>query len=180
MISAREQFWQGQTFAFVGNSAKKGFPRLSYGKSKKLGKTAFAVDPSCDAIDGDRAYPDFDALPHKVEAAVLEVPREETAEWVKKAADAGIQRVWIHMNRDTPEALEIAKDRLAAHWRLCRHVREPRAVVSLDPQAHRQADEAVLSQHSAQCLEDPASTTVAPPSVTFNIVPLSERGSRIR
>ena len=111
MISAREQFCQGQTFAFVGNSAKKGFPRLSYGKSKKLGKTAFAVDPSCDAIDGDRAYPDFDALPHKVEAAVLEVPREETAEWVKKAADAGIQRVWIHMNRDTPEALEIAKDR---------------------------------------------------------------------
>ncbi len=111
MTSAREQFWERPSFAFVGNSEKKGFPLLSYGKSKKIGKKAFAVDPSRDSIAGDRAYSDFDALPEKVDAAVLEVPREDTAEWVKKAADAGIEHVWIHQNRETPEALDIAKER---------------------------------------------------------------------
>lgn len=111
MTSQREEFWQGPSFAFVGTSAKKGFPLLSYGKCKKLGKKAFAIDPSRARIAGDRAYRDFDSLPEKVEAAVLEVPREDTADWVRKAADAGVQKVWIHFNRDTPEAIAVAKER---------------------------------------------------------------------
>ena len=41
---------------------------------------------------------------------VLEVPKEETREWVARAAKAGIRDVWIHMQRDTPEALELAKE----------------------------------------------------------------------
>ena len=32
-------------------------------------------------------------------------------EWIRKAADAGIRHVWIHMNRETPEALAVAKER---------------------------------------------------------------------
>ena len=111
MTSAHERFWQGSSFAFVGLSAKKGFPHLSYEKSKALGKKVFAIDPSREEIAGDRAYADFAALPEKVEAAVLEVPREDTAGWVEKAADAGIRRVWIHASRDTPEAIALGKDR---------------------------------------------------------------------
>jgi predicted CoA-binding protein len=111
MASAHEMFWTRSTYAFVGHSAKKGFPRISYGELKKGGKKAFAVDPSVDQIDGDKTYPDLRSLPEKVDGVVIEVPREETLDWVRQAADAGIKNVWVHMNRDTPEALALAKEK---------------------------------------------------------------------
>lgn len=111
MQSEREQFWNSPSFAFVGHTTRRGFPRLSYGKCKKLGKKVFAVDPSVERVDGDQTYAGFDALPEPVDAAVIEVPRAETAEWVKKAADAGVKKVWIHMMRETPEAIAIGRER---------------------------------------------------------------------
>jgi predicted CoA-binding protein len=111
MPSDYEEFWNRSSFAFVGHSAAKGFPKLSYGALREQGKKVFAVDPSVDQIDGDRTYPDLQSLPEKVDAVVLEVPKEETEGWVKKVADAGIQNVWIHMGRDTAEALNLAQEK---------------------------------------------------------------------
>jgi predicted CoA-binding protein len=111
MTTAHEEFWNHSSFAFVAHSAKKPFPRLSYQELKKQGRKVFPVDPSVGEIEGDATYPDLASLPEKVDAVVLESPREETADWVRRAADAGIENVWIHMNRDTPEALEVAKER---------------------------------------------------------------------
>jgi predicted CoA-binding protein len=120
MPSEREEFWKNTSFAFVGRSAEKPFPTLSYGELKKQGKKVFAVDPSAEEIAGDRTYPDLASLPEKVEAVVLEVPRQETEDWVAKAADAGIRKVWIHMNRETPEALALARDRgMTVHTGSC-------------------------------------------------------------
>lgn len=109
MSTAHETFWTHSSFAFVGNSAKKGFPKISYGEAKKRGKKVFAVDPSTGQIAGDKAYPDLRSLPEMVDGVVLEVSREETFDWVRQAAAAGIKNVWIHMNRETPEAVEFAK-----------------------------------------------------------------------
>ena len=109
MPSAHEAFWQNKSFAFVGHSAKSAFPKLSYGATKKLGKTAYAVDPSAETIEGDEAYADLSSLPGPIDAVVIEVPKEETAGWVEAAAAAGVKNVWIHMHRDTPEALAAAK-----------------------------------------------------------------------
>jgi uncharacterized protein len=109
MASAYEAFWTQSSFAFVGHSTAKGFPRLSYGEAKKHGKKVFAVDPSVDQIDGDKTYPDLRALPEKVDGVVVEVPREETFDIVRQAADVGIKNVWVHMNRDTPETVEFAR-----------------------------------------------------------------------
>jgi len=111
MASAHEAFWTHSSYAFVGHSAKKPFPRISYGEAKKSGKKVFAVDASVEQIDGDKTYPNLRSLPEKVEAVVLEVPREETLELVRQAAAAGIKNVWVHMNRETPEAIEFAKHR---------------------------------------------------------------------
>jgi predicted CoA-binding protein len=111
MLTEHEEFWTNSSFAFVGHSTAKGFPTLSYGELKKQGKKVFAVDPSVDEIAGDKTYPDLASLPEKVDAAVLEVPKQETEDWVAKAADAGIQNVWIHMSRETPEALALARER---------------------------------------------------------------------
>ena len=107
--SERERFWDHGSFTVVGDSAKKKFPRLTYNALKKAGKTVFAVDPSSGDVEGDKAYPDFKYLPSPVEAAVLELPKEETAAWVKLAAEAGIKNVWIHQATDTPEALAVAE-----------------------------------------------------------------------
>ena len=109
MSTEHEEFWTNSSFAFVGHSTAKGFPTLSYGELKKQGKKVFPVDPSVDEIAGDKTYPDLASLPEKVDAAVLEVPKQETEDWVAKAADAEIQNVWIHMNRETPEALALAR-----------------------------------------------------------------------
>lgn len=111
MPSYRETFWDNASFAFVGHSAKKPFPKLSYGELKRQGKKVFAVDPSVESVLGDRTYADLASLPQKVAAVVIEVPREETARWVERAADAGVEHVWIHMLRDTPEALAVARAR---------------------------------------------------------------------
>ena len=106
-----QEFFDHQSFAVVGHEAKKNFPHLTYRGLKRRGKTVFPVDPSADEIDGDRAYHDLAELPQKVEAAILEVPKEDTRNWVAKVADAGIRDVWIHMNRETPEAVALAKEK---------------------------------------------------------------------
>jgi hypothetical protein len=109
MASDYQSFWTFQRYAVVGNSARKTFPRITFGELAKSGKTAYAVDPSTDQVEGKPAYRDFAALPDRVEAAVLELPKEETAAWVRRAVDAGIRDIWIHQGTDTPEAVAIAE-----------------------------------------------------------------------
>jgi predicted CoA-binding protein len=111
MSSQHEEFWNHSSYAFVGHSAVKPFPKLSYGELKKQGKKVFAVDPSVDRIGDDTTFRDLESLPEKVEAVVLETPKAETEDWVRKVADAGIRNVWIHMARETPEAVALAKER---------------------------------------------------------------------
>ncbi len=112
MPSACEQFWDAGSYAVVGRQAsKKPYPKITYGALKERGKTVYAMDPDGGTVEGDAAYADFGALPGPVEAAVLELPKEDTAAWVAKAADAGVKRVWIHQMTDTPEALAEAEKR---------------------------------------------------------------------
>ena len=120
MPTEHERFWTQSSYAFVGHSAVKPFPKLSYGQLKKRGVKVFAVDPSADEVEGDRTYADLGSLPASVDAVNWDWPKEESADWVRKAADAGIQSVWIHMGRDTPEAVELAKERgLELHTGTC-------------------------------------------------------------
>ena len=111
MTSNYEQFWEHRNYAVVGNSAKKKYPRLTYNGLKASGKTVYPIDPDAKTIEGDTAYPDFGSLPAKVDAAVLELPKGETKEWVEKAAQAGIKNVWLHMKTDTPEAVALAREK---------------------------------------------------------------------
>ena len=111
MPSFYETFWDNERYAVVGNTAHKPFPRITYANLKQRATTLFPVDPSIADIEGDTTYADLASLPEKVQAVVIEVPSEQTAEWVNKAADAGIEHVWIHQGADTPEALAIAEQR---------------------------------------------------------------------
>ena len=111
MASNYETFWENESFAVVGDRAKQNFPVLTYRGLKKLGKAVFPIDPCVEEIEGDHAYATLDSLPARVDAVVLEVPKADTRDWVAKAADAGIKDVWIHMGRETPEALALARDK---------------------------------------------------------------------
>jgi predicted CoA-binding protein len=102
MPTDHEQFWTNSSFAFVGHSTEKGFPTLSYGELKRQGKKVFAVDPSVDQIAGDKTYPDLACLPEKVDAVVLEVPKQETAGWVAKADSVHLAG-WAHPGSEYPE-----------------------------------------------------------------------------
>jgi predicted CoA-binding protein len=109
MPSFHETFWQFERFAVVGHSARKNFPLLTYGGLKDRGKTVYPVDPSSETVEGDTAYPDLASLPGAVDAVVVEVPRDETEQWVRRAAEAGIKDVWLHQLSDTPEAVALAE-----------------------------------------------------------------------
>lgn len=111
MASNYETFWENDCFAVVGDKAKQNFPVLTYRGLKKLGKVVFPVDPSVEEVEGDHTYATLEGLPSKVDAVVLEVPKDDTRDWVAKVADAGIKDVWIHMGRETPEALALARDK---------------------------------------------------------------------
>ena len=120
MPSDRETFWYTDSYVVIGDSQQKPFPTLTYGALKARGNTVYAVDESAAQIEGDPAYRTLDELPGPVDAAVLEVAREDTALWIERIANAGIINLWIHMGRDTPEALELAKQRgLAVRYGTC-------------------------------------------------------------
>ena len=111
MSSSREQFWTHGAYAVIGHNAQRPFPKLSYRGLTASGKKVYAVDPSGGEVEGYPTVPSLEALPGPVDAAVLELPKEEVPAWLHKLADAGIQRAWLHMKTDSPEALAAAKER---------------------------------------------------------------------
>jgi predicted CoA-binding protein len=112
MPSECEGFWDAESYAVIGHQAsKKPYPKITYGALKERGKTVYALDPDGGTVEGDTAYTDFASLPGPVRAAVMELPKEETAGWVAKAADAGVEQIWLHQMTDTPEALAEAEKR---------------------------------------------------------------------
>ncbi|HJW76215.1 MAG TPA: CoA-binding protein [Thermoleophilia bacterium] len=118
MPSTREDFWALSSYAVIGDSSGgRKFPQLTYRGLKRLGKTVLAVDPGASEIEGDRTYPDLASLPQPVEAAVLEVAKQDAARWMETIVAAGIPNVWVHQSTETPEALQEAE---GAHLR-CEH-----------------------------------------------------------
>jgi predicted CoA-binding protein len=112
MPSDREQFFTLDSFAVVGATREKPFPKLTYGNLRRAGKRVFPVDLSgAETVEGDPAYGSLGDLPQEVQGVVLEVPRERTLEVVQQAADRGIRDLWIHMGRDTPEALALCQEK---------------------------------------------------------------------
>jgi uncharacterized protein len=116
MASAHEEFWTHDTYAMVGDSSGRKFPLTTYHALKKADKTVYAIDLGSTEIDGDKVYPDLKSLPTVPDGVVLELPKDETAAWVKAAAEAGVKNVWIHQKTDTPEALAAAE---AAGMNIC-------------------------------------------------------------
>jgi uncharacterized protein len=121
MPSHRESFFQHQTFAVVGDSSLKGFPKLTLRGLRRMGKTVYAVDLGGRPADGgEPTLAKLDDLPEAVEAAVVEVPRRATLGVVEQVARRGIQQLWLHQNSDTPEVLAFCRrEGIDVRWGSC-------------------------------------------------------------
>ncbi len=110
MASNKEQFFALNSFAFIGDTSARPFPKLSYNNLRQRQVVVFPIDLSGkEEIEGDKAYAAIADLPEPVEGVVVEVPREQTMSVVEQVVAAGIKDLWLHMKTDTPEVLELCK-----------------------------------------------------------------------
>ncbi len=110
MDSDYQKFWEYKSFAVIGNSKNRPFPKFTLAGLLNSGKTAYPVDPAVDNIEGTAAFSSLSELPGPVEAAVIEVQKEETLAGVEAVVTSGIKNLWIHMGTETPEAIKAAND----------------------------------------------------------------------
>lgn len=93
----------------VGDSTRGTFPFLTYdGLNQQEVIKAYAVDPGGSQNPDIQSYPSLSSLPERPDTAVLEVPKEDCKSWVEKCVGIGVKRIWIHMRRETQEAIDYA------------------------------------------------------------------------
>ncbi len=69
---------------------------LIYNRLKKTGHTVFAVNPNMQTFEGDRCYPNLQAIPGGVDGVVIITRPETTERIVHDCGEAGVPRVWMH------------------------------------------------------------------------------------
>lgn len=100
-----------KTYAIAGMSRSgRKFGNNIATELKKKGFKIFPLHPEADDILGEKSYKTFDAMPEKPEAVIIVLPSRQTHNVVKKAFDAGINRIWIQQGSDTPEALKFCEE----------------------------------------------------------------------
>ena len=94
------------TYAVVGASrSPEKYGYLVYRSLKAAGKTAFAVNPRAETVDGDRCYPALADLPHPAEVAVMIVPPAATGAAVAECARLGIRQTWMQPGAESEAAV---------------------------------------------------------------------------
>lgn len=111
MASNKASFFNATSYVVVGNSRTKGFPVITYRNLRRMGKTVYPVDlGGGDTVEGDKAYASVAEVPGDVDAAIIEVPAEQTLAAAKSVVEAGIGHVWLHQRSDTPAVVSYLRD----------------------------------------------------------------------
>jgi uncharacterized protein len=71
---------------------------LIYRRLKATGHEVFAVNPHMQAFEGERCYPNLQAIPGGVDGVVIITRPEVTEQIVHDCRDAGVRRVWMHQS----------------------------------------------------------------------------------
>ncbi|MBC8401506.1 MAG: CoA-binding protein [Candidatus Marinimicrobia bacterium] len=109
MTSKYEQFWNHNSYALIGHHQKRNFPVLTLTGLQNSGKTVYPVDASIAIVEGSKTFASLSDLPDTVEAAIIEVSKEDIVSSVQQVIEAGIKNLWIHRGTDTPEAIAAAR-----------------------------------------------------------------------
>lgn len=100
-----------QTYAVVGASRRPHkYGHLVYQSLKAAGKTAYAVNPRTDDVEGDRCYQSLADLPTVPDVAVMVVPPAVTEAAVAECARRGITNVWMQPGAESPTAVQACHD----------------------------------------------------------------------
>lgn len=93
-----EAFLAQKRIAVVGVSRRKGTGNGILKALRQRGYEVLPVNPNAAEVGGETCYPDLQAIPGGVDAAVV-VTRPEVAEdVVRECAETGVSHVWMHHN----------------------------------------------------------------------------------
>ena len=113
-----DDFLAQKRIAIAGVSRNKGqhpVGNLIYERLKKTGHEVFAVNPHMQTFEGDRCYPNLQAIPGGVDGVVIITRPTTTQRIVRDCNEAGVRRVWMHQSVGkstsvSPEAVEYCRD----------------------------------------------------------------------
>ena len=80
----------------VSRSPKDHGANVVYKRLRDRGYTVFAVNPSADELEGDKAYHDLKSIPGGVEGVIIATSPAHGEETMREVVDLGIRDVWMH------------------------------------------------------------------------------------
>jgi len=111
-LSSIQSFLEPRELAIAGVSRNpKKFGRQVYEHLKGSGYKIYPVNPHIEELEGEVCYKSIRDLPGNVDRIYIVTPAKETEEAVRQSLDKGIRSIWIQQRSDTPEALELLRDR---------------------------------------------------------------------
>ena len=109
-----EKFLAPKKMAVAGVSRNpKKFGYIAFKELAERGFDLYPVHPEADEILGVKCYHSVASLPDGVTHLLSMVPKPETESVVSEALSRGIGNIWIQQMSETPEAVELAKEKKA-------------------------------------------------------------------
>ncbi len=94
-----QEFLAQERIAVAGVSrTKQDAANLIYKKLRETGHTVFALNPTAETVEGDRCYPNLQAISGGIDGVIIVTKPEVTEQVVQDAVAAGVPRVWMHNN----------------------------------------------------------------------------------
>ena len=91
-------FLAQKRIAVVGVSREQGTGNGIFTSLRGRGYEVFPVNPNTTEVMGEPCYPNLQAIPGGVDAAVIVTRPEVTEAVVRDCAEAGVSHVWMHYN----------------------------------------------------------------------------------
>lgn len=111
MNQAIQDFIDSKRIAIVGVSRSgKKFGNITLVEMKQRGYQMFVVHPEAKEIQGDRCYPNLQALTGQVDGVLISVPPKQSTQVLRDAVAAGIKRIWVQSGAESDELLAAAKE----------------------------------------------------------------------
>jgi uncharacterized protein len=104
--AAVNEFLSGRRLAVIGASDdERNFGKTVYRSLRDHGYEVVAVNPTADAVAGERCYPDLGSVPGPLDGAIVMVNRALATEVVRACAEKGVRRVWLFKGLGGPGAV---------------------------------------------------------------------------
>lgn len=101
-----QEFLAQERIAVAGVSRNKNnAANLIFRALRKSGHQVFAINPQAEMLEGEKCYPNLEALPEKMDGLVIVTRPEMSEEIMRECVDVNIPRVWMHNNTFLPSSI---------------------------------------------------------------------------